>query len=155
MTKNSQAKDVHQGIPFIRLIKVDFATDRRNSNAISVVRNSGHHLRKKSSIAFRCRSCAPDRAESQRVQKEYRARAHRKNVADNPSNAGCSALEWFDGTGMIVAFHLEGDAPTISNVDHSRVLFSGLHQNFRSGSRKFFEFEAGVLVRTMLAPHYR
>src|ERR1700722_17350266 len=119
MTENSQAKDVHQGIPFVRLIKVDFATDRRNSNAISVMRNSGHHLRKKPPIAFRCGSCALDRTESQRVQKEYRTRAHRENVPDNPSNAGCRALERFDGAGVIVAFHLEGDAPTISNVDHS------------------------------------
>ena len=37
MPKNSQAEDVHQGIPFVRLIKVDLAPNRGDPYAIPII----------------------------------------------------------------------------------------------------------------------
>ena len=76
-------------------------------------------------------------------------------IKDNPANSSCRALERFDGARMIVALHLEGDCPTIPDIDHTGVFFSRLHENFRSSGRKFLQFESGVLVGTMFAPHHR
>ena len=96
-----------------------------------------------------------DRSEAQGVQAKFRARAHRKNVANDSADAGGRALKRFDRAGMIVALDLERDRPAVADVDDARVFFAGFDQNVRAGGRKFLQFVPRVLVGAMLAPHHR
>src|SRR5271165_4974836 len=155
MTKNPKAKDIHQRILFIRFVEVHFSANRRNPDAISVVRNPGHHPRKQSPVLFHCGCISLNWTEPQRVQEEHWTSAHGEDIADDPSDPRCRTLERFNRAGVIMTFHLEGNGPTITNIYHARVFFSRLHQDLRSGGRKFSKFESRVFIRAMLAPHHR
>ena len=49
-------------------------------------------------------------------------RAHRENIAQNPTHAGSCALIGLDIGGVVVAFHFEHDRLTIANINNARVL---------------------------------
>ena len=49
-------------------------------------------------------------------------RAHRENIAQNPTHARGRALIGLDIGGVVVAFHFEHDRLTIANINNARVL---------------------------------
>ena len=55
---------------------------------------------------------------------------HRDDVTDDSTNTGGSALERFDVAGVVVALHLEGDSPTLADVDNTGVLAHADHELF-------------------------
>jgi hypothetical protein len=78
-----------------------------------------------------------NRSKPQRIQAKFRARAHRKDIADNSAYTGGGALERFNRAWMIVALHFERDRPTVSDIDDTCIFFAGFDQNARTRSRKF------------------
>src|SRR5207247_7927690 len=40
VSQNAEAKDVHQRIPFKAFVEINFAADRRDADAIAIVRNA-------------------------------------------------------------------------------------------------------------------
>ena len=94
-----------------------------------------------------------NRTKVERVQAKLRARAHGKNIADDPADAGGRALKWFDRARMIVAFDLECDRPPVADVDHTCVFFAGFDENIRSGRWKFSQLLPRIFIGAMLAPH--
>ncbi len=60
--------------------------------------------------------------ETQAIQKRYRTRPHRDDVAQDPADAGRGPLERLDGGRMVVRLDLEGDRLAIAEIDHSGVL---------------------------------
>ena len=97
---------------------------------------------------------ALDRAEAQRIQAEHGPRAHREDVADDAADARGRALERLDGAGVVVAFHLEGDAPAVADVDDAGVFLARLDEHARAVGGEFPQFEARVFIRAVLAPHH-
>jgi len=61
-------------------------------------------------------------AEEQRVQDRGRARAHREDVAQDPTHTGGRALERLDGGGVVVALDLKDAQKSAAEVDRARVL---------------------------------
>ena len=95
-----------------------------------------------------------DWSKPQRIQAKFWARAHCKDIPDDPADTGGCALKRFNRAGMIVALHFERDRPTVTDIDNTCIFFAGFDQNIRPSSRKFLQFFFRVLVGTMLTPHY-
>ena len=55
---------------------------------------------------------------------------HGQNVADDATDSGGSALEWFDVAGVVVAFNLEGDCHALADVYNTGVFTHADHQVF-------------------------
>ena len=161
MTQNTEAKNVYQGIALERLIKIDFTTNCRNPNAISVMRNPGDYSGEQPAVlcdfGFRISDFGfvfNDWSKPQRIQAKFWARAHCKDIADNSPNTGGCALKRFNRAGMIVTLHFKRDRPTVADIDDTCIFFAGFDQNIRTSSRKFLQLFFRVLVRAVLAPHY-
>ena len=43
VAQHAQAERVHQRIPFVAFVEIDFARDGRDAKTIAVMRNAGHH----------------------------------------------------------------------------------------------------------------
>ena len=62
------------------------------------------------------------RAEAEQVEERDRPRAHRRDVAEDPADAGRRALERLDRRRVVVALDLERDRLALAEVEHARVL---------------------------------
>ena len=93
-------------------------------------------------------------AEAQPVEEGDGARAHRRDVSQDPPDARCGALERLDGRGMVVALHLERDGETVAEVEHARVLTRPL-EHVRALAREPPQQKGGVLVAAVLRPEQR
>ena len=156
--QHAEAKNIHQRIALETFVEINFAADRRDADAVSVVRDAGDDAGEKPAVRFRSafRSIATvDRPEAQRIEQKLRARAHRENVANDSADAGRRALEWLDRARVIVALDLERDRPAVADIDHAGVFFARPNENVRAGRRKFLQFAPRIFVGAMLAPHDR
>ena len=72
-----------------------------------------------------------------------------------PPTPVAAPWKWLDRARVIVTFDLERDRPAIADIDNARIFFARLHENVRSGGRKFLQLFARIFVGTMLAPHHR
>src|SRR5579859_332462 len=90
---------------------------------------------------------------AQRIHDGQRTRAHGKDIAQNPADAGGGALERLDERRMIVRLDLESAHPAIANVDNPGVFSRPLHHQ-PAARRQALEMHARGLVGAMLAPHH-
>src|SRR5258708_35911559 len=94
-----------------------------------------------------------DRPKSEGVHQEDGARSHGENVSDYPSHPGGRTLERLDLAGMVLAFHLERHRPTVTDIDHSGILFPGFSKNFSAGGWQIPQISPCLLVATQIASH--
>ena len=161
--QDAEAKNIDQRISFETFVEINFAADRRNADAVSVMRDAGDDAGEQAAgclsicafVLRRFESEVRDRPEAQRIEQKLRARAHRENVANDSADAGRRALERLDRARVIVALDFERDRPAVADVDHAGVFFARPNENVRAGCRKFFQLAPRVFVGTMLAPHDR
>ena len=52
-----------------------------------------------------------------------------------------------------MALDLEGDSPSVADVDDARILLARLDQHAWSGRGELPQLRSGVLVRAVFAPH--
>ena len=140
VTQNAETENVHQRIAFETFVEINFAADRWDADAISVMCDSGNHTGEEPAIGGDIWTAAGDRPEPERVQAKLRPSAHGENVANDPANPGSCALERFDRAGVIVTFHFERDGPAVADIDHAGVFLTGLNQNVGPARRKFLQF---------------
>src|SRR5438874_3917037 len=138
---------VHQAVAVERCVEGDLARDRGNADAVAVPGDPGHHSLEQPR-GPRMRRIA----ESQRVHRGDRPRAHGEHVAQDAAHSRCGALIRLDVARMVVALHLEGDGQAATDVDHTGVL-AGTLQYPRTLCREVPEQAPARLVRAMLAPH--
>ncbi len=157
MAQGAEAERVHQGVALIGAVKIDVPGHGRNPDAVAVVRYARHDAAEEPLGDGRI-----ELAESERVGEEHRARPHRENVADDPTDAGRGPLKGLDGARVVVRLDLERDRPSVADVDDARVLLARLHEDaaeilgraFLLG-REALEQGPRVLVRAVLRPHNR
>ena len=154
MAQHSETKNIHERISLEALVEINFASDRRDADAIAVVRDARDDTAEQATICLHIWRVARDRSKAQRVQAKFRPCAHRENVADDSADAGGRALEWLDRARMIVALDLECDRPPVADIHDARVFLASLHENIRPARRKFFQFAPRIFVGTMFAPHH-
>ena len=93
-------------------------------------------------------------AEAQRIQRRYRACAHRKNIAVNTPHAGCRTLERLNGRWVVMAFNFKHHAPAVADIGKPRVFLAGFHQQLRALAGQRFQPLNRIFIAAMLAPHY-
>ena len=91
--------------------------DVRNADAVPIEGNAAGHAGDRAANGGVGRI-----AEEERVQDRGRARAHREDVAQDPSDARGRALEGLDRGGVVVAFDLEHAKESSAEVDGAGVL---------------------------------
>ncbi len=94
------------------------------------------------------------RAETQRVHRRDRARAHGEDVAQDAADTGRRALIGLDIGGVVVALHLEDDAVAIIDIDHAGIFARSL-DDARALGRQRAQPLLGGLVGAVLVPHGR
>ena len=102
MTQHAQRKGVHQRIPLVALVEINFTRHGRNTEAVAVMRNSAHHTTEK----------PPDFTvielpESEGVDRANRTRAHGKDIPNDPAHSGGRTLKRLHGAGVIMALDFE------------------------------------------------
>jgi hypothetical protein len=137
-------------ILLVAVVKVHFAADGRDSEAVAVVANALDHAVHQPLGAVGVRV-----AEAKRIQLRNRACAHGKNVAVDAAHAGGCALIGFHGRGVVVRLDFKRAGQSVADVDESGVLLAGLRQHVRTLLRQGFQPNNRVFVGTVLAPHHR
>src|SRR5437763_3325721 len=118
---NAQGQRVYQRILRVARFESDFAADRGDSEAVSVMGDAANYAVEDAAIGgenvwrlgivlaemgrsmlrpYKAGLC--DRAETEGIQDRYGAGAHGENVAENAAYTGGRALERLDVTGMVV-----------------------------------------------------
>ena len=92
--------------------------------------------------------------EADRVEQRDRPRAHRDDVAEDPTDTSRGALEGFDRRGVVVALDLEGKREPAPHVDDAGVLAGSLQHVLPIG-RKAAQQAGRVLVAAVLRPQQR
>src|SRR5207248_7333754 len=105
VTQNAEAENINQRVAFETFIEINFAADRWDADAISVMRDAGNDTGEEPAIGGDIWTAIGNRPEPERVQAKLRPSAHGENVADNSTDAGSCPLERFDRAGVIVTFH--------------------------------------------------
>src|SRR5215208_1655570 len=142
----SNAHRVDEGIVLVRRVEDDLSRDGWNAYAVAVVTNPLDDSGKE--IAY---ARILEAAEAERVEHRDRARAHRKDVAQDSADTRCRALVRLHGRWMVVRFDLEGNGETVPNRNDARVFARSLEHVGRSRG-KCFQNSTRVLVRAVLAP---
>src|SRR6185369_5245907 len=94
------------------------------------------------------------RSETQTVHGCNRPRAHRKDVAKDSADTGCSALKRLDECRVIVRFDLERRAPAVAEIDNARIL-TWRNDHSWSSCRQSLQMNARRFIRAVLGPHDR
>ena len=94
------------------------------------------------------------RAEAEQVEQRDRPRSHRRDVPQDPADAGGRALEGLDGRRMVVALDLERDRLAVAQVEHAGVL-AGPLEHALARRRQPLQEQRGVLVPAVLRPEQR
>ena len=84
--------------------------------------------------------CCCNWPEPERVEAEFRTRAHREDIANDSPNASGRALERLDGARVVVTLDLERNRPAVADIDHAGVFLTGFHENVWAGGGKFLQF---------------
>ena len=106
--EQADAHRVHEAVRGVRIVEHDLAADVGDADAVAVVADPADGARE---VVVR-------RAEAEAVEQRDRTGAHRRDVAENPADAGRGALERLDRRRMVVALDLEGDGQPVTEVDH-------------------------------------
>jgi hypothetical protein len=94
-------------------------------------------------------------AETQRIQRGNRPRAHRKYITVNAPYPGCRTLERFNGRRVVMRLNLKNHAQSIANIGQARVFFPSLNQQSAPFTGQGLEPTDGVFIAAMLTPHHR
>src|SRR5690606_29529487 len=96
-------------------------------------------------------------AEAKLVHHGHRARTHGDDVTHDAADPGGGTLERFDERRMIVALHLEGHRPALTDIDDTRILTDSDHEAFAHPVVDFLaelaQVHFGALVGAVLTPH--
>ena len=138
VTNNAEAKRVDERIAIVRIIKINFAADGRNADAISVMRDAGHDAGKEPAIRYRLRRVTFDWSEPERVEPENRPRTHRENIANDAAHTGRRALKRLDRARMVVRLDLERNRPAVADIHDAGVFLTGFDENEIAVARKLF-----------------
>ena len=142
--EEADAHRVDQAVVRVGVVEDGLAPDRRDADAVPVVADPGDRALEH-----------PARlAEAEPVEQRHRPRAHRDDVAQDPADSGCRALERLDRGRVIVALDLEGDRLAVAEVDDPRVL-AGPLEDARGVGREAPEQERRMLVAAVLRPEQR
>ena len=123
--EDAEREDVHQRIAVVAFFEDALAADRRDAEAVAVMRDAGDHAFQDAGIprsGFR----VLEGTEAQRIQHRDRPRAHGENVAQDAADAGGRALKRLDEAGMVVRLDLEGDAVAVADIDDAGVFARAL-----------------------------
>ncbi len=144
--QEAEGHDVDQGVLLVARVGLDLPADRGHADRVAVVRDALDHAGEQVAAAR-----VVELPEAQRVEHRYGSRAHGEDVAQDAADAGGRALDRLDGAGVVVALHLEGNGPAVTDVDHPGVLPGSL-QHLGAAGRQAPEQRARVLVAAVLAP---
>ncbi len=119
---------VDQRIAVVGGVKIDFAADGGDADAVAVAADAAHHA---VDDAFGARVFRT--AEPQRVQVGDRPGAHGEDIAQDAADAGRRALVGLDEAGMVVALHLEDGGQPVADIDHAGILARAVDHPRRLG----------------------
>src|SRR5262249_39156449 len=94
------------------------------------------------------------RAEAQQVEQRDGPRSHRRDVPQDPADAGRRSLKGLDRGRVVVALDLERDRLALAEVEDTCVLARTL-QDALARRRKSLQQQRRVLVAAVLAPEQR
>ena len=97
LLQDADAHCVDERITGVAGREVHLATDRRDAHTVAVVADTAHDPGEQIAVARRF-----ERAEAEAVEQCHRARAHRKDVAQDAPGARRCALVRFDGRRVVV-----------------------------------------------------
>ena len=144
---HAQAEDVHQRIPAVAILEMDFAAHRRHADAVSVTGDSGHHTCHQAAVLG-----VGKRAEAERVEQRNRPRAHGEDIAQDTAHARRRALGRFDKARVVVRFDLEDGHVAVADV-HDAGVFPRPLEDARAAGGQARQMHLGTFVATVLAPH--
>ena len=142
-------KCVHKAVAVIGRVKADFAANGRHAKAVAVAANACDHT-----VHQLARLVVIGRPEAERVHGCDGTGTHCKDIAQNAANAGRRTLIGFDIRRVVVAFHLEDQRLTVTDINDARV-FAGAANDLRSFGGQGAQPFLGRLIGTMFVPHRR
>ena len=145
-TTDPKRERVDQDVAVVGTVKAGFASDRRNADAVPVVADAAHHP--VDEVPHPRAALALDVAEAQRIEAGDRARAHGEDIAQDAADACGSALVGLDEARVVVALHLEGGHPAMTDVDDPSILARPVDDPAAPG-REPAQVELRRLVRTV------
>src|SRR5262249_11072947 len=138
---------IYEGILRIAIGEINFPTDSRHTEAVSVKSDAADHAFQNAFVLGFVK-----RAETQAVHRGDRPRSHREYVAKNSADACGGSLKGFDEGGVIVRLDLVSNGQTITDIDDAGILARAL-QNGRAFSRQASQVHTRAFVAAVLAPH--
>ena len=138
---------VDQRVALVGGVEHELAAHRRHADAVAVAADAAHDAVDEVPGPGVRRV-----AEPQRVEDGDRTGAHREHVAQDPADAGRSALVRLDGGRVVVALDLERDREPVADRDHARLL-AHPGDDVVALRRQRREQRPARLVRAVLAPH--
>ena len=150
----ADAQGVDQRVAGVRRVEDDLATDVGQPETVAVTTDARDDTGQDATGVGGVRG-----TEAQRVHHRQRARTHREDVADDAADPRGRALIGLDVRRMIVRLDLEGDRPTITDVDDSGV-FADADEQLRPAAlgllvAELAQVHLGRLVGAVLTPHDR
>ena len=142
----ADAHRVDEAVLLVGSLEVDLAADRRDPDRVAVVADPGDHV-----VEQVTRALGVELAEPQRVEHRDRPRAEREDVAQDPADPRCGALERLDRARVVVRLDLERDRPAVADRDRPGVL-ARAHQDALALGRQSAQQLARVLVGAVLGP---
>src|SRR5262249_50860536 len=117
---------VDQNIAVVAGVEIHRSADGRHAKTIAIGADPGDDARNEMA-----RAGMPWRTKPKQVEASDGPRAHRKNIAQDSTNARRRALKRLDEGREVVAFHLEDASEPIANVDDARVFTRALNDPWR------------------------
>ena len=152
--QHPRAQSVDQGVSGVGGVEHGLAAYVGQPERVAVAADSADHAVEHPAGVRRVRG-----PEAQLVHHRNRARAHRHDVADDAADPGRGTLVRLDVGGMVVALYLEGDGPTVADVDDTGVLPDpGEHacpHLVGRGLAEVAQVHLRRLVGAVFAPHHR
>ena len=111
-------------------VEIALAANRRHADAVAVAADAGDHARKQ--VA---RARMIDAAETKRIERRDRTRAHGEDIAQDATDAGGGSLVGLDKGRMVVAFHFESHGQPAADIDDAGIFTRPLQArtDLRSG----------------------
>ena len=152
MAHRTDAQRVHQRIAGVGVVENDLPTDVGQAQTVAITADTGDHTREHALGVG-----GIGRSETQGIHDRERPRAHRQDVAHDAAHAGRRTLVGLDVGRVVVALDLEGDGPTVADIDDAGVLPDTDEQRvgFRLLLPELPKVNLAGLVRAVLAPHHR
>ena len=113
----AERKSIDQNVGVVAVVEVTLAADGGHADTVAVTADAGDHAGDE--IA---RARMIDGAETERIERRDRPRAHGENIAQYAADAGGRALIRLDERRMVVAFHLEGHGQAVADIDDAGIL---------------------------------